>query len=110
MSGGMEEGEMPWGPLTRGECASSPPDAVMVHRVGTVGGSDSGVAIAISILEEAYEIEEFAELGEFDESVVFLNPATARYIAAALINAADECEGLSYSPLMLSGGEFDGVV
>ena len=85
------------------ECSMEEGDGVEVMRVGPPGSDITVVAVTTWVLNA--ELEEL-ESGEFaTRAPVMLLPEHARMMAAALINAADEADGLETSLLGEQMGE-----
>ncbi len=81
------------GPATHAHCDQVPSDVIVTRRIAEANSAEARVAIAIQ------------EDGRGSLSVV-LTPGVARAFAAALLNAADSCDGtvpLSFHPATPDG-------
>ena len=95
--------EIIYGDKSLFQCALEEGDGVEVMRVGP-SGSDIAVVSVTSWVTDA-ELEEL-DSGEFvTRAPIMLEPADARMMAAALIDAADDADGLETSLLADQMGE-----
>ena len=98
----MSDDEL-YGECTPFDCALTEGDAVDVQRIGYVGSDLSMVGVTVWIQEP--ELEEVAAGVHVFRAPVMLPPASARMMAAALIDAADEADGLETALLTAQMGE-----
>ena len=89
--------EMIYGEKSLFECALEEGDGLEVMRVGPIG-SDIAVVAVTSYVSDA-ELEELESGGFVTRAPIMLEPAAARMMAAALIDAADDADGLETSLL-----------
>ncbi len=104
MSTGFDDDEE-FGVLHHAGCAYDSEDRAIIRRIGYKNDQDSLVLFGIDSLEEAV----FTEDSVFSSSV-FLTAGAARFIAMALLEAADEVDG-SFTALnwsVLSPGDVNG--
>ncbi len=93
----MSDEKMIYGEKALFECALEEGDGIEVMRVGPIG-SDIAVVSVTAYVSDA-ELEEL-ESGDFvTRAPIMLEPAGARMMAAALIDAADDADGLETSLL-----------
>ena len=87
MSNDFGDGE-DFGVMHRAGCAYEPEDSAVIGRIGFKNAHDSVVLFGIDSFEEAV----FTEDGVFSSNI-FLTADSARFVAMALLEAADEVDG-----------------
>ena len=92
-----------YGELVSFDCSSVLGDGLDVQRVGHIG-SDLSVVAVTAFVQEA-ELEDLGDGVFVTRAPVMLLPEHARMLAAALIDAADEADGLETSLLGEQMGE-----
>ncbi len=85
------------------DCSSMLGDGLDVQRIGHVGSDLSVVAVTAYVQEP--ELEDVGDGVFMTRAPVMLLPEHARMLAAALIDAADEADGLETSLLGEQMGE-----
>ena len=92
-----------YGEMNSFECSSMLGDGLDVQRIGHVG-SDLSVVALTAYVQEA-ELEDVGDGVFMTRAPVMLLPEHARMLAAALIDAADEADGLETTLLGEQMGE-----
>ena len=92
-----------YGEMSSFDCSSMLGDGLDVQRIGHVGSELSVVAVT-AFVQEA-ELEDVGDGVFMTRAPVMLLPEHARMLAAALIDAADEADGLETTLLSEQMGE-----